>query len=81
MRFTRQQPPTPPLERGQLVTVQSYGEDLSGTVIDVQPAGDDHWEIWVEVLASFGVGTSRHVIDGAGREVDRRTAHHGLLCA
>lgn len=77
----------PPAERvapvtvGQLVTVRSYGDELPGTVAAVRQLSEDRWEVRVEVLANFGVGLSRHIIDGAGHEVDRRTSHHGLICA
>lgn len=71
----------PPVTVGQLVTVRSYEDDLPGTVAAVEPLGQGRWEVRVEVLANFGVGISRHVIDGAGHEVDRRTSHHGLICA
>lgn len=70
-----------PVSLGQLVTIRSYGDEIPGTVADVRPLGDDRWEVRVEVLANFGVGISRHIIDGAGHEVDRRTGHHGLICA
>lgn len=73
--------PAAPVSIGQLVTIRSYGDDLPGTVAAVRWLGDDRWEVRVEVLANFGVGLSRHIIDGAGHEVDRRTSHHGLICA
>jgi hypothetical protein len=74
-------PPAPPVRVGQLVTVHSYGEELPGTVASVRPLDVDRFEVRVEVLANFGVGVSRHIIDGAGHEVDRRTSRHGLICA
>lgn len=74
-------PTSAPVTVGQAVTVRSYGEALQGTVVAVERLGVDRFEVRVEVLATFGVGTSRHVIDGAGHEVDVRTEHHGLECA
>jgi hypothetical protein len=71
----------PPLSVGQLVTVHSYDGSLQGTVVSLDRAGVDRWVVRVEVLASFGIGISRHVIDSAGHEVDTRTEHHGLVCA
>lgn len=60
----------PPIRVGQPVTICSQGEELPGTVIELAPIGGSRWEIWVEVLASVGVGTSRHIVDGGDLEVD-----------
>ena len=67
----------PPISLGQLVTIRSQDEELPGTVIELSPLDDTRWEIWVEVLASVGIGTSRHIVDGGGFEVDRRP--HNLV--
>lgn len=64
--------PAPPISVGQRVTIRSQGEELPGTVIELAPLGGSRWEIWVEVLASFGVGTSRHVVDDPGLEMGLR---------
>jgi hypothetical protein len=71
----------PPIVVGQLVRVRSYDDHLPGTVVGLERREDGMWEVRVEVLASFGIGTSRHVIDGAGHEADTRSEHHGLECA
>lgn len=69
----------PPYDLGQLVSIDSYDERLPGTVVAVRALGIGCWEIRVEVLASFGVGVSRHVVDGSGREVERRSTSLGLV--
>jgi hypothetical protein len=70
----------PPISLGQLVTIRSQDEELPGTVVELAPLEGARWEIWVEVLASFGIGTSRHVIDGAGHEIDLRPRNLALVC-
>jgi hypothetical protein len=71
----------PPISLGQLVTIRSQDEELPGTVIELSPLDDTRWEIWVEVLASFGIGTSRHIVDGSGHEIDLRPRSLALVCA
>jgi hypothetical protein len=68
----------PPFDLGQLVAIDSYDERLPGTVVAVRPVGLHRWEVRVEVLASFGIGVSRHVVDDLGRELERRGARLGL---
>ena len=70
----------PPLCLGQLVTIRSQDEELPGTVVELAPLDGSRWEIWVEVLASFGIGTSRHIVDGSGHEVDLRPRNLALVC-
>lgn len=69
----------PPIHVGQLVTIRSQGEELAGTVIELAPIGGSRWELWVEVLASVGIGTSRHIVDGDGLEVELRPRNLMLL--
>lgn len=69
----------PPIRLGQRVTIRSNGEELPGTVIEVASLGGSRWEIWVEVLASAGIGTSRHIVDGRGLEVGLPSRDLGLL--
>lgn len=69
----------PPIRMGQLVTIRSQGEELPGTVIELASIGGSRWEIWVEVLASVGVGTSRHIVDGGGLEVGSRPGNLVLV--
>lgn len=69
----------PPIRVGQLVTIRSQGEELAGTVIELASMSGSRWEIWVEVLASVGIGTSRHIVDGDGLEVDLRPRDLMLL--
>jgi hypothetical protein len=71
----------PPLALGQLVTIRSHDEELPGTVIELAPLDDARWEVRIEVLASFGIGTSRHIVDGRGHEVVARPRHLALVCA
>ena len=73
--------PVPPLQLGQLVTIRTLEEALPGTVIELTPVGSGRWEIRVEVLADVGVGISRHVVDGAGHEIDTCSVHLELLSA
>jgi hypothetical protein len=72
---------TPPVVPGQLVTVVGHNERMSGTVLSVTPVAPGNWEVRAQVLAGFGVATSRHVVDGAGREVGPRRELQALLAA
>lgn len=70
--------PVPPIQLGQLVTIRTLEEALPGTVTELTPVASGRWEIRVEVLANFGIGTSRHIVDGAGQELDSRSVHLDL---
>lgn len=69
----------PPIRVGQQVTIRSQGEELPGTVIELAPVSGSRWEIWVEVFASAGIGTSRHIVGRGGREVDLRSRNLVLV--